>query len=155
MWQRFTERARGVIFFAQEEAQRLGVEEVGTAHLLLGLIRDNECVAARVLDYAGVSLGRVRSEVERQVKRVKKPPNPDMQLAPDGKTAINLAYEEVHRLGNNYVGTEHLLLGLVRDETGVAGSVFRRMNITHEILDAQLSAMKAKRDEQDKENLSA
>src|SRR5206468_7750615 len=118
MWQRFTERARRVVFFAQEEAGRLGENYVSTEHLLLGLVRENDSVAARILDRMGVSLSRIRSEVERQVQRGDGKLGQDMQLTPGGKRVIDLSYEEARRLSNNYIGTEHLLLGLIRDDEG-------------------------------------
>src|SRR6266536_2221894 len=90
MWQRFTERARRVVFFAQEEAARLGENYVGTEHLLLGLVRENDSVAARILDRLGVSLGRIRSEIERQVTRGDGRLGQDMQLTPRAKRGVDL-----------------------------------------------------------------
>src|ERR1051325_8496512 len=119
MWQRFTERARRVVFFAQEEAGRLGENYVSTEHLLLGLIRENDSVAARVLDRMGVSLGRIRSEVERQVSRGDARLGSDMQLTPCGKRVIDLAYHEARQLSCEYIGTEHLLLGLIGEDKGI------------------------------------
>ena len=94
MWQRFTERERRVVFFAQEEAGRLGENYVSTEHLLLGLVRENDSVAARILDRMGVSLGRIRSEIERQVTRGDGRLGQDMQLTPRAKRVIDLAYDE-------------------------------------------------------------
>ena len=93
MWQRFTERARKVIFYAQEEAGRLGENYVSTEHLLLGLVRENDSVAAHVLDRLGISLGRIRSEIERQVARGDSRLGQDMQLTPRAKRVIDLAYD--------------------------------------------------------------
>ena len=123
MWQRFTERARKVVFFAQEEAGRLGENYVSTEHLLLGLIRENDNVAARILDRLGVSLARIRSEIERQVAHGDGRLGQDMQLTPRAKRVIDLAYDEAQQLGNNYIGTEHLLLGLIREGEGLAGRI--------------------------------
>src|SRR5436189_2102566 len=123
MWQRFTERARRVVFFAQEEAARLGENYVGTEHLLLGLVRENDSVAARILDRLGVPLGRIRADIERQVTRGHGSLGQDMQLTPRAKRVIDLAYEEARRLNNNYIGTEHLLLGLIREGDGLAARV--------------------------------
>src|SRR5207245_1270523 len=97
MWQRFTERARRVVFFAQEEAVRLGENSVGTEHLLLGLVREDDSVAARILDRLGVPLGRIRSDIERQVTRGHGNVGQDMQLTPRGKRVIDLAYGEARR----------------------------------------------------------
>src|SRR5580704_15810059 len=98
MWQRFTERARKIVFYAQEEAGRLGENYVSTEHLLLGLVRENDSVAARILDRMGISLGRVRSEIERLVERGDGRMGQDMQLTPRAKSVIDLAYDESHQL---------------------------------------------------------
>ena len=129
MWQRFTERARRVVFHAQEEAGRLGENYVSTEHLLLGLIREDDSVAARVLDRRGVSLGRIRSEMERQVNRGDGRGGGDMQLSPRAKQVIDLAYDEAKQLNNNYIGTEHLLLGLIREGAGLAGRVLNKLGV--------------------------
>jgi ATP-dependent Clp protease ATP-binding subunit ClpC len=129
MWQRFTERARRVVFFAQEEASRLGESYVSTEHLLLGLVREHDSVASRILDRMGVSPGRIRSEIERQVTRGDGRMSQDMQLTPRAKRVIDLAYDEARHLNNNYIGTEHLLLGLIREGEGLAGRVLARLNV--------------------------
>ncbi|MCE5315278.1 MAG: ATP-dependent Clp protease ATP-binding subunit [Armatimonadota bacterium] len=129
MWQRFTERARRVVFFAQEEAGRLGENYVSTEHLLLGLVRENDSVAARILDRMGVSLGRIRSDIERQVTRGDGRLGQDMQLTPRAKRVIDLAYDEARNLNNNYIGTEHLLLGLIREGEGMAARVLQRLGV--------------------------
>ncbi len=129
MWQRFTERARRVVFFAQEEAGRLGENYVSTEHLLLGLVRENDSVAARILDRMGVSLGRIRSEIERQVTRGDGRLGNEMQLTPRAKRVIDLAYDEARNLNNNYIGTEHLLLGLIREGEGLAGRVLQKLGV--------------------------
>ena len=129
MWQRFTERARRVVFFAQEEAGRLGENYVSTEHLLLGLVRENDSVAARILDRMGVSLSRVKSEIERQVSRGDGRLGQDMQLTPRAKRVIDLAYDEARQLNNNYIGTEHLLLGLIREGEGLAGRVLAKLGV--------------------------
>jgi ATP-dependent Clp protease ATP-binding subunit ClpC len=129
MWQRFTERARRVIFFAQEEAGRLGENFVTTEHLLLGLVRESDSVAARILDRMGVSMNRVRSEVERQVTRGEGRLGQDMQLTPRAKRVIDLAYDEARQLNNNYIGTEHLLLGLIREGEGLAARVLTKLGV--------------------------
>ena len=129
MWQRFTERARKVVFYAQEEAGRLGENYVSTEHLLLGLVRENDSVAARILDRLGVKSDLIRSEIERQVARGDGRLGQDMQLTPRAKRVIDLAYDEARQLGNNYIGTEHLLLGLVREGEGLAGRVLSKMGM--------------------------
>jgi ATP-dependent Clp protease ATP-binding subunit ClpC len=129
MWQRFTERARRVVFFAQEEAGRLGENYVSTEHLLLGLVRENDSVAARILDRMGVSLGRIRSEIERNVTRGDGRLGQDFQLTPRAKRVIDLAYDEARNLNHNYIGTEHLLLGLIREGEGLAGRVLQKLGV--------------------------
>src|ERR1051326_4059885 len=128
MWQRFTERARRVVFFAQEEAARLGENYVGTEHLLLGLCRENDTVAARILDRIGVPLGRIRSDIERQIAPGQGTPGQDMQLTPRSKRVIDLAYEEARQLNNNYIGTEHLLLGLIAEGDGLAARILVKLS---------------------------
>src|SRR5213593_701393 len=141
MWQRFTERARRVVFFAQEEAARLGENYVGTEHLLLGLVRENDSVAARILDRLGVALGRVRADVEQQVTRGRGNLGQDMQLTPRAKRVIDLAYEEARQLNNNYIGTEHLLLGLIREGDGLAAHVLVPLGADLERARAEVYAM--------------
>jgi ATP-dependent Clp protease ATP-binding subunit ClpC len=129
MWQRFTERARRVIFYAQEEAGRLGENYVSTEHLLLGLVRESDSVAARILERMGVSLTRVRNEIERQVSRGEGRLGQETQLTPRAKRVIDLAYDEARQLNNNYIGTEHLLLGLIREGEGLAGRVLAKLGV--------------------------
>lgn len=127
MWQRFTERARKIVFYAQEEAGKLGENYVSTEHLLLGLTRENDSMAARVLERMNISLRRIRSEVERQVARGDASLGQDMQLTPRAKRVIDLAYLEARDLSNNYIGTEHLLLGLIHEAEGLAGKVLTKL----------------------------
>ena len=132
MWMRFTEGARKVVFYAQEEAGRLGESYVATEHLLLGLMRESDSVATRILDCMGVSLRTIRREIERQVTRSDVRLGQDMQLTPRAKRVIDLAYDEARRLNNNYIGTEHLLLGLIREGDGMAAKTLGKLNITLE-----------------------
>ncbi|MFI5387476.1 MAG: Clp protease N-terminal domain-containing protein [Fimbriimonadales bacterium] len=127
MWQRFTERARKVVFHAQEEAQRFGEGYVSTEHLLLGLVRESEDTAAGVLKGMGISLNRIRKEVENQLPRGDARPSQDMTLTPRAKRVIDLSYEEARNFGDNYIGTEHLLLGLIREGDGLAGRVLAKL----------------------------
>jgi ornithine carbamoyltransferase len=132
MWQRFTERARRVVFFAQEEAARYGENYVATEHLLLGLVRESDSVAGRILERLDVPLGRLRVEIEMQVTRGHGKLGQDMQLTPRAKKVIDLAYEEARELNNNYIGTEHLLLGLVREGDGLAARVLVKQGADYE-----------------------
>jgi ATP-dependent Clp protease ATP-binding subunit ClpA len=129
VWQRFTERARRVVYYAQEEAAHLGESFVSTEHLLLGLVREKDSVACRLLEKMGVSLSRIRSDIERQVPRGEGRLSQDMALTPRAKRAIDLAYDEARQLNNNYIGTEHILLGLIREGEGLAGRVLIRMGL--------------------------
>jgi hypothetical protein len=122
---RFTDRARRVLDQAQDEAHRLNHNYIGTEHLLLGLVHEREGVAARVLTERGVDLGQVRSAVERIIGRAERPPAGPIGLTPRAKRALELAVDEAGRLEHDYVGTEHLLLGLVREGEGVAVDVLR------------------------------
>ena len=97
MWQRFTERARRVVFFAQEEAGRLGENHVSTEHLLLGLVRESDSNAARILEQMHISTGKIRSEIEKQITRGEGRLGQDMQLTPRAKRVIDLAYDEARK----------------------------------------------------------
>lgn len=127
MWQRFTERARKVIFFAQEEAQKFGEGYVSSEHLLLGLLRERRSAAMTVLERLNVSSERVRTEIEKQLPKGDETPGRDMTLTPRGKRIIDLAYDEARHLNNNYIGTEHLLLGLIREESGLGELVLKKL----------------------------
>src|SRR5438874_12670500 len=129
MWQRFTERARKVVFYAQEEAQKFGEGYVSTEHLLLGLLRESDGAAAKVLDKLTVSADFIRAEVEKQLPRGDARPSQDMTLTPRAKRVIDLAYDEARNLNNNYIGTEHLLLGLIREGDGLAGRVLAKLGV--------------------------
>ena len=124
MFNRFTERARKVIILAKEEAKRFNHDYIGTEHILLGLIREGEGVASAVLQNMGLSLDKIRLEIEKLVQ-----PGPstvvsgDIPFTPRAKRVIELSMEEARQLGHNYIGTEHLLLGLLREGEGVAAQV--------------------------------
>jgi len=130
VFNRFTERARKVIVLAKEEARRFNHDYIGTEHLLLGLIREGEGVAAAVLQKLGLSLESIRLEVEKLVQ-----PGPttqiqgDVPFTPRSKKALELAAEEARALGHNYIGTEHLLLGLIREGEGVASQVLLNLGL--------------------------
>lgn len=117
---KFTERAKKVLVLAQEEAQRFNHNYIGTEHLLLGLVREGEGIAAKVLSNLGVELQKVRSAVEFIIGRGDRMVIGDISLTPRAKKVIELAVEEARRLNHNYIGTEHLLLGLVREGEGIA-----------------------------------
>src|SRR5438445_10684064 len=150
MWQRFPERARRVVFFAQEEAARLGENYVGTEHLLLGLVRESDSVAARILDRLGVPLGRIRSDIEKQVTRGHGTLGQDMQLTPRARRVINLADDEARQLNYHYVGTEHLLLGLIREGDGLAARVLVKLGANLERTRREIHAMEERENQPSK-----
>jgi len=131
MFARFTERAQKVLVLAQEEARNLKYPYVGTEHLLLGLIREGEGVAARVLVSMGIEADKVRSAVEQLVEVGKGQAPQEVTLTPRAKKVLELAVDEARRMGHNYVGTEHLLLGLAREGEGVAAHVLKSMGADH------------------------
>lgn len=132
MWQRFTERSRRVILLAQEEAGKMNAGHVGTEHLLLGLVRENEGVAAQVLVKMGVSLAKVRREIEGEVQHSSKPTPGEPKLTPKAKRVLELAADEARRMRHSYIGTEHLLLALLREKDGLAATVLRRLGLNLE-----------------------
>ncbi|MFC1949918.1 ATP-dependent Clp protease ATP-binding subunit [Chloroflexota bacterium] len=131
-FERFSERARRVLTSAQEEAQNLNHSYIGTEHILLGLIREEEGMAAKILNNLGVSLGKVRSAVEFIIGRGEKTSTSEIGLTPRAKRVIELAIDEARHLGHNYIGTEHILLGLLHEGEGVAAGVLDSFGITLE-----------------------
>ncbi|RJQ25661.1 MAG: ATP-dependent Clp protease ATP-binding subunit [Peptococcaceae bacterium] len=127
MFGRFTERAQKVLYLAREEAKRMGYPYVGTEHILLGLIGEGEGVAAKVLTALGVDLEQVRQAVEQVIEPGKGGTPVEVSLTPRAKRVLELAVDEARRLGHNYVGTEHLLLGLSREGEGVAAQVLNAL----------------------------
>ena len=138
MFERFTERARRVIILAQEEAKRLNHSAVGTEHILLGIIREGEGVASKVLESLNISPDRVRSEIEAAIGRGERTPYEEVAFTPRAKKVLELALDEARRLGHNYIGTEHLLLGLIREGEGVAARVLEAMGVDLERVRAQV-----------------
>jgi len=137
MHSRFTERAQKVMVLAQEEARRLGHNYVGTEAILLGLTAEGEGIAAKALQAMGVSLDKVRSEVEKIIGRGDGPQG-QLQFTPRAKRVIELAFEEARLLNHPWLGTEHLLLGLVREGEGVAAQVLKNLGIDLERLRKQV-----------------
>jgi hypothetical protein len=120
---KFSDRARKVLTLAQDEALRFDHNYIGTEHLLLGLVREGEGVAARVLTGTGIELQKVRTAVEYIIGRGDKPVVGEVGLTPRAKRVIELSIDEARRLGDRYIGTEHLLLGLLREGEGIAAGV--------------------------------
>jgi hypothetical protein len=135
---KFTDRARKVLTLAQDEAQRFNHNYIGTEHLLLGLVREGEGVAARVLENMNVELAKVRTAVEFIIGRGDRPVVGEVGLTPRAKRVIELAIDEARRLGHNYIGTEHLLLGLVREGEGIAAGVLESMGVNLDRARAEL-----------------
>ena len=127
---RFTERARHVMRLAQEEAQRLQHNYIGTEHLLLGLLREGEGVAGKVLTGLGVDLERVRQAVEGIVGRGEHLVSGEVGLTPRAKQVVELAVDEARRLHHHYLGTEHLLLGLLREGEGIGAGVLESFGLS-------------------------
>jgi ATP-dependent Clp protease ATP-binding subunit ClpC len=123
MFERFTERARRVIVLAQDEATRLDHAWIGTEHILLGLIRDGEGIAARALAELGISLVGARQAVEDMVGRGREAPSGHIPFTPRSKKVLELSLREALQLGADYIGTEHILLALLREGDGVAPQV--------------------------------
>jgi len=129
---RFTERARKVLSLAQEEAQRFCHNYIGTEHLLLGLVREGDGIAAQVLSTLGVELNKVRSAVEFIIGRGDRIVLGEIGLTPRAKKVFELAVDEARRLNHHYIGTEHLLLGLIREGEGIAASVLASLGVNLE-----------------------
>jgi ATP-dependent Clp protease ATP-binding subunit ClpC len=137
MFERFTDRARRVVVLSQEEARRLNHNYIGTEHVLLGLLQEHEGIAARVLISLGVSLDDARSQVEGIIGHGTQVPGSDhIPFTPRAKKVLELSLREALQLGHDYIGTEHLLLGLIREGEGVAAQVLVRLG-------AQLSQVRS------------
>jgi hypothetical protein len=134
---KFTERARKVLRLAQEEAQRFNHNYIGTEHLLLGLVREGEGVAAKVLNNLGVELSNVRSSVELIIGRGDRIVLGEIGLTPRAKKVIELAVDEARRLNHHYIGTEHILLGLLREGEGIAAGVLKDLGLSLEKIRTQ------------------
>jgi ATP-dependent Clp protease ATP-binding subunit ClpA len=127
MFERFTDRARRVVVLAQEEARMLNHNYIGTEHILLGLIHEGQGVAAEALESLGISLDAVRQQVEEIIGQGQEVPSGHIPFTPRGKKVLELSLRESLQLGHNYIGTEHILLGLIREGDGVAAQVLVRL----------------------------
>ncbi len=123
MFERFTDRARNTVVLAQEEARRLNHAYIGTEHVLLGLLAEHDGIAARALRSLGIGLEAVRADVEKMIGRGAEVPAGHIPFTPRAKKVLELSLREALQLGHNYIGTEHILLGLVREGEGVAATV--------------------------------
>src|SRR5260370_6718044 len=138
---RFTDRARRVISLAQEEAQRFKHNYIGTEHILLGLIREGEGVGAKVLRNLGVDLQRAHDSVEFMIGRGDRIVLGEIGLTPRAKKVIEYAVDEARRLNHHYIGTEHLLLGLLREGEGIAAGVLQKLRVNMEQTPRQTTAL--------------
>ncbi|MBM3933573.1 MAG: ATP-dependent Clp protease ATP-binding subunit [SAR202 cluster bacterium] len=138
-FEKFSERARRVLSLAQEEAQRFNHNYIGTEHILLGLVRESDGVAAKVLSNLGVELNKVRSAVEFIIGRGERSTSGEIGLTPRAKKVIELAVDEARRLNHHYIGTEHLLIGLMREGEGVAAGVLESLGINLDKVRAETS----------------
>jgi len=138
-FEKFSERARRVLSLAQEEAQRFNHNYIGTEHILLGLVRETEGVAARVLSNQGVELSKVRSAVEFIIGKGEQRTSGEIGLTPRAKKVIELAVDEARRLNHHYIGTEHILIGLMREGEGVASGVLESLGISLDKVRAETS----------------
>ncbi|MGH9039449.1 MAG: Clp protease N-terminal domain-containing protein, partial [Acidimicrobiia bacterium] len=127
MFERFTDRARRVVVLAQEEARLLNHNYIGTEHILLGLIHEGEGVAAKALESLGISLEAVRAQVEEIIGQGGSSPSGHIPFTPRAKKVLELSLREALQLGHNYIGTEHILLGLIREGEGVAAQVLVKL----------------------------
>ena len=126
MFERFTEAARRVVVLAAEESRLLNHNYIGTEHLLLGLLRDDDGAAARTLTSFGITLDWARAQVEEMIGQGASSPAGHIPFTPRAKKVLELSLREALRLGDNYIGTEHLLLGLIREGAGVANQIMAR-----------------------------
>src|SRR3954447_19364547 len=139
MFERFTDRARRVVVLAQEEARMLSHNYIGTEHILLGLIREGDGVAAKALESLGISLESVREKVEETIG----PASPGKvgsqnPFTPRAKKVLELSLREALQLGHNYIGTEHMLLGLVREGDGVAAQLLSKLGVQRDAVRQQV-----------------
>ena len=127
MFERFTDRARRVVVLAQEEARMLNHNYIGTEHILLGLVREGEGVAAKALESMDISLNGVREQVQEIIGEGSHAPSGHIPFTPRAKKVLELSLREALQLGHNYIGTEHILLGLIREGEGVAAQVLGKL----------------------------
>ena len=141
MFERFTEKAIKVIMLAQEESRRLGHDYVGTEHILLGLIGEDTGVASKVLKSQGINLENARIEVEKIIGQGSGTINVEIPFTPGAKRALELSLEQARELGHDYIGTEHLLLGLVQEKEDVGAKVLENLGVDLSVVKPQVIKM--------------
>ncbi len=148
MFNRFTDRARRIMGYSRQEAQRFNHDYIGTEHVLLGLIQEGSGVAADVLKNLDFDLKRIRREVEEQISHgTTMVTMGQLPFTPRAKKVLELALEEASNLGHNYIGSEHLLLGLIREREGLAGKVLREMQLRFHDAHTQIVELVERREE--------
>ena len=145
MFEKFTDRARRVVVLAQEEARLLNHTAIGTEHLLLGIVHEGQGVAAQTLQALDIRLAAVRNAIEREVPRGVSPSVGTLSFSPRAKTSLENALRESLQLGHNYIGTEHMLLGLIRTDDSRAARVLSDLGATFDRVRAQVLALLADR----------
>ena len=143
MFERFTDRARRVVVFAQEEAGALNHDYVGTEHILLGLIREGRGVAVKALEALGISTGFLRQRVEEIIGRGEGTLQERIPFTPRAKSVLRLSLRESQQLGHDYIGTEHILLGLLDESDGIAGQVLLSAGASPERVRQQVTRLLA------------
>jgi len=143
MFERFTDRARRVVVCAQEEARALDHDYIGTEHILLGLVREGGGVAVKALESLGISLETVRQRVEEIIGRGQHTPSGHIPFTPRAKKVMELSLRESRQLGHNYIGTEHILLGLISEGDGVAAQVLTSLGAEHDRVKEQATQLLA------------
>jgi ATP-dependent Clp protease ATP-binding subunit ClpC len=141
MFERFTDRARRVVVLAQEEARMLNHNYIGTEHILLGLIHEGEGVAAKALESLGISLEAVRQQVEEIIGQGQSAPTGHIPFTPRAKKVLELSLREALQLGHNYIGTEHILLGLIAEGRGVGAQVLVRRGASLERVRVEVASL--------------
>src|SRR5699024_361016 len=140
MFGRFTERAQKVLALSQEEATRLGHNNIGTEHILLGLIREGEGIAAKALQSLGLEIEKIQEEVEELIG-VGQEPLQTIHYTPRAKKVVELSQDEARKLGHSYVGTEHILLGLIREGEGVAAKALQSLGLEIEKIQEEVEEL--------------
>ena len=143
MFERFTDRARNVVVLAQEEARLLKHNYIGTEHILLGLVRESEGIAAQALQALGIGLEAVREQVQEIIGTGQHAPSGTIPFTPRAKKVLELSLREAMQLGDSYIGTEHILLGLIREGEGVAAQVLIKLDGNLNKVRQQVIRMKA------------
>ena len=143
MWKQLTHKARKAICLAQEEAGRLGYSNVSPEHLLLALSREDDCMAVAILEGMGLDTGTVRARTMKQLSRGTDAPSQDMKLTYEAKSVIDLAFSECREMKEDWVGTEHLLLGILRSTESMAAGVLAELGVEMSSVRNQIRNLKA------------